>query len=379
MAWWSGSDEDYDFGDSTLTGAYDPSQYDLGDVSQYVRSIDSGFQNPGQWNFGDMQGPTLQPSSNWLTELPDFTQTQPGVGPSALEPFRMPIEAAGATGPLPTGPQPGMPVGAYDREQGGKGEEPGIMEQARKMLTDKPGRTAQGAMGLAGAGMVAAGLFGKKPQVKYPGRNVQLSPQEQAAANQMAAERQKLAGGMDARGYAGEERLRNLTNEQLEAALSGNMELARPETVRRINEMRVQLVDQLRRELGPGAFDEEGNPLATAAQNAMRNKEIEWAAILDNERNAAKQFLQTASMQRSGLYNTLELQPLNAANLELGTLSGIGAQDAALRAGINAANAGSAAADRRALLTTGGQFAGQAIAPWMWESILAGMPKRAVA
>jgi hypothetical protein len=200
--------------------------------------------------------------------------------------------------------------------------------------------------------------------VKYPGRNVKLSPAEQQAANALAEARAKASGTLASRGYAGEEGLRDLINKQLQGALEGNMELANPSSVRQMNEEKAMLSNRLRQELGQG-WDR-----STAGQNAMKNFETKWQMILDNERTQAKNFLQSAGMQRSGFTNQLEMQPGQMAGQELGMLAGIGSQDAALRYGVGATNAQQAGADRRALMQTGGQFTGMAAAPWLYQSLL---------
>lgn len=366
MAWWdSGDNSDYNYDPSTSLGSYSPGSYDLGGIYDNLQNY--GGSDPSAWTYASPddygggfqvpQPPQFDPSSQASAFEGQYAMPQPQMPPT---------EQPSNGGPTTPGPAQAPRLGA----PGQKPNESIIGRAVRGLTEAKPGTIAQSALGLGGLGLIGAGLAKKTPSVNYPGRNVQLSPQEQAAATALAAERAKAQGTLESRGYAGEEGIRDLINKQLTGALQGNDELANPSTMRAMQEQRVALTDQLRRDLGPGAFGAGGEPLATAAQNALKNFDLKWQAILDAERQQAKQFLQTSGMQRSAFTNQLQMQPAQMAAGELGTLSQIGTQDAALRAQIDAANQASASADKRGLLQTGGTAAGMAISPWLYQMML---------
>jgi len=355
MAWWDEPGGEEYYAGPSPSYDYDLGNYELGDLSAYLQ--DNGGFDPSAWSY-DM--PSFAPQETSAFEG-QFTMPSPQV--DLLDQQGNMVQTMPEN--IPRAMSADQKANEIDTRPGQAGKPESMLSRGVRSLTEaKPGTLAQGALGLGGLGLMAAGLAKKTPSVRYPGRNVQLSPQEQAAANALAAERARASGTLASRGYAGEEGIRDTVNKQLQAALEGNTDLVSPETTRRITEARVQLQDRLRRELGPGW------ETSTAGLNAMKNMELQWAAILDAERKSALNALNAMGLSRSQFTNQLQMQPGQLAGAELGALSNIGTQDAALRAQIEAANAGMSAAEKQALLQTGGQATGMAISPWLYQMML---------
>src|SRR3990167_265378 len=242
--------------------------------------------------------------------------------------------------------------------------------RAIRGVVDRPGGVVQTATGLGSLAAIGSALASKRPKVTYQ-RNV--LPAEQAAQAAMAEARAKASGTLATRGYAGEEGIRETVNEQIQAALEGNMDLASPETTRMLAEKRQQLEDRLRQEIGPGFME------STAGQNALRNFEIQAEAILDAERESRLATRNQMGMTRSQFARQLELDPFQMAQAEMGTLANIGTEDARMRYAAEATGAAEEGADRRALLGLGGNLAGMSVAPWLYQAMLASVPRRSAA
>jgi hypothetical protein len=223
--------------------------------------------------------------------------------------------------------------------------------------------------------MMLGGVSKKTPRVQPPtaarAAAPALSPQEQRAAAQIEASRQGAAGApaqplsqtLSSRGYAGEEAIREKANEELLAHLTQDVETASPRTIRALEDRRTKLHDRLRQELGPGYFT------STAGQNALKQFEEYAEGVLDQERESRLASRNALAMSRSQFARQLEMDPYNMAQGELGSLSRIGSEQAAQTMQADLANQAQDAAQKRALLTTGGQMAGTAVAPWLYEAM----------
>ena len=323
-------------------------------------SIADQFQTFGVPDFTAYTPPPADYVTAPRFEIPSF-QAPSFEAPSAESPLEpsaaFQVQRAGERAFAPPVPEVAAPT------------QPGIVARAVKGLTESPGKTLQAGLGLGSLALIGKGLLTKSPTAKVPDRRTALSPEEQAAATTLAERRAAAAGTLASRGYAGEEGIRQTVNQQLQAALLGD-DLVSPELVRRRDDDLRAFEDQLRTDLGPGFS------VSTAGRNALDNRRRMWEDLFEQERQRKITDLNAMGLSRSSLYNTLEMQPAELARAELGTLADIGSQDAALRYSAAAADAAQTGATNRALVQTGGQLAGVAAAPLLYQQLLESLRKK---
>ncbi len=320
-------------------------------------------------DYGDLDfGVTMAPATATETATPtidfptidygasDLGVTTPPLVPTTPEEFEATGQGGlyGDTGPAVTAPTPppAAPESAVTR----------AIKGVTGAIARNRGQAVQAALGLGSLGMIGAGLAAQTPKLRVPERPT--APQEREAQQAMTAARQAISRPVAERGYAGEEAIRQKVNEQIMDVLEGRSDVASPTLVRRLDEQRRTLRDRLRLELGPGW------ETSTAGQNALQNFERMAAELLEQDRERKLQARNAMGLERSAFARTLEMDPFTAARAELAALADLGARDATLRFNVNAANQAQAAANRRALLTLGGQMGGLAAGPLLYRALL---------
>ena len=218
-----------------------------------------------------------------------------------------------------------------------------------KLLTaaeNNPGKVA--GLGLS-ALTSAMGMAQSTPTVKTPARTANLTPQEQQAA---AALRTATAAASSPTNQATLATLQ----QRLQDVTTGKVDPVSPQTIQDLDLQKQTLLNQLVRDLGPGAVGTGGEPTSTAAANALQNYDRYRQSVITAERN---QYLQTLSSQ----IQQLQSGAGTAASLELNTLGGPAAQQQALGQQANLQNTLTAQQAKTALLNLGGLTAGLTLAP----------------
>jgi len=332
-------DQDYygggfDVGDADYYGGYDFGDQDYyGGGEDFFTGYNFGDENYSGGGIGDVAGAAA--------EIPYYltpSEGVPGVGSIATEtgPAEAPYYLGGTqAAPAPDAKPPSMfdqalakAKGLFTTENAGKAADYATSPRGLQAIT-----------GVAGAGLLAKGLL-------FPKSGLNLSKEEKASLAAMQQQRANLSRDYASRGYAGEEGLRTALNERLSGLLDPNAPV--PPALQGLDRQLASQETALRRRLatsmGPG-YEE-----STAGRNALSNFMKYRAEAMSAAREQLIGSTNQMAMGRSQFTHGLELDPLNAANMELGNVSRIGASSREANARENAA-----------VMGTGGQLLGYSL------------------